>query len=358
MERSIVKSKKNPLVLFRCDASFSIGYGHLVRCLVLANELKNSHNCSVEFAMLSSSIPSNYNDISSYKISRPFLKNTELFEESAWLLELVIRKDVDILILDTRTKLNSKVIAQIREKGIVIATIDDPEDKRIECDLAFYSPVSPVLKLNWNGFKGEVYIGWEWIILRPQFYLSNKNSRQDYIMQNNILVSMGASDPNHLTLLALRNLEKLNQKINLTIIIGKEFRDRIQLNNLVSNSKHLISIIEDVVDMANQMKLADLAIISFGVTAYEAAAIGLPSIHLCISDDHAESSETFDDMGMAITLGNVIGKENIHLNSAISKLLDNKKLLTDMSLACIKQLDGKGFIRIGKKIIDKFCKMT
>lgn len=44
---------------------------------------------------------------------------------------------------------------------------------------------------------------------------------------------------------------------------------------------------EDAHDMPALMAQADLAIASFGVTAYELAARGVPAIYLCLTDDHA-----------------------------------------------------------------------
>ncbi|MBW1613303.1 MAG: hypothetical protein JRJ57_04875, partial [Deltaproteobacteria bacterium] len=76
----------------------------------------------------------------------------------------------NVLILDVRDGLSKSVLRNIKQKfDIKIVTIDDPEDKRLEADLAFYPPVPQVKRIDWTGFTGELYVGWEWVILRREF---------------------------------------------------------------------------------------------------------------------------------------------------------------------------------------------
>ena len=42
---------KEQAIAFRCDASSSVGFGHLVRCLALADELKAAGSCHCVFFM-------------------------------------------------------------------------------------------------------------------------------------------------------------------------------------------------------------------------------------------------------------------------------------------------------------------
>ena len=50
------------------------------------------------------------------------------------------------------------------------------------------------------------------------------------------------------------------------------------------------------------MKKSDLAICSFGITAYELAALNIPSLHVCLNTDHINSSALFVDNQMAYCL--------------------------------------------------------
>ena len=51
------------------------------------------------------------------------------------------------------------------------------------------------------------------------------------------------------------------------------------------------------------MSSSDLAVISFGMTAYEIAALNIPALYICISSDHALSSNAFVNAGFGISLG-------------------------------------------------------
>jgi len=193
-------------ILFRCDASVKIGIGHVVRCLALADYLKENYDCNILFAMRNCELQI---DIlkKSYRIIEPKHKS---FIYVKWLSECIFNTKSDILILDVRDGLTRKELNLIKIKtGVKIVTFDDPEDKRLESDLAFYPPVPQFRELNWKEYKGKLYVGWDYVLLRTEF--NRKYAKPKNIIPN-ILLTMGGTDGNNMIDIVLGALINVNVK--------------------------------------------------------------------------------------------------------------------------------------------------
>jgi UDP-2,4-diacetamido-2,4,6-trideoxy-beta-L-altropyranose hydrolase len=336
-------------VLFRCDGDSETGLGHITRCLALSDELRGVHNCQVIFAIRKGAIGIRMVEDKQYPviISR---ENGQKFDYENWLNECIDKVNARAIVFDVRDGLSKDAVKKIRDRGVKIITIDDPEDKRLEADLGFYPPVPQVKKADWTGFTGELFTGWEWLVLRKEF--SNPNSRPSN-KKPVILVTMGGSDPADLTLKAVESLESINEEFEVIVVLGREFQSKERLNYLLSQSKYHFEILCNVKNMAEIMSQSDLAIASFGVTAYELAAMGVPAIYLCLTSDHAESAYFFKNSGIGINLGPYgdVGREV--LAQAIRSLLINPRLRKSMSSKSSNLIDCKGAQRIAKLIFER-----
>ena len=77
-------------------------------------------------------------------------------------------------------KLTKQKLKQLKNNNkIRVVTIDDPEDKRLESDLAFYPPIPQLKKITWGGFSGKLFVGWEYVLLRDEY---NKSYPRHYII--------------------------------------------------------------------------------------------------------------------------------------------------------------------------------
>ena len=66
------------------------------------------------------------------------------------------------------------------------------------------------------------------------------------------------------------------------------------------------------------MSQSHLVIASFGVTAYECAAVGAPSLIYSLSEDHMISAKSLVNAGLTITMGRL----RILINLSFRKLLN------------------------------------
>lgn len=336
-------------VLFRCDASPSIGLGHVVRCLALADELRRKHGVDVSFAMRANPLASEMVGRESYPVLEAPIGE---FDQSVWLNECVLQSHAGSLFVDVRDDLSRAALDSLSARGTVIATLEDLSDRRFAADLAFYPPVPQVYRFDWSSFRGQLCVGWEWIILRSQF------ARAFPVRDNSnlsLLIAMGGSDPAGLTLKAVRAVDRLDSRsgsdFESTIIVGAGFRYRAALLELLEQSRKKFRVREDVSDMSSAMAAAGLAICSFGMTAYELAAMGVPSIYACLSEDHAESASALVSEGMGISVGVDDSGTEMRLRDAVGRLLGDRELRARMSACACELIDGLGANRIGGLLV-------
>ncbi len=313
-ERVLLANLKNKNILIRCDASPAIGLGHITRCLVLANDFRDEgHN--VYFAMRNYTLGITKAKENNFEV---FIANEDNFNYNDWIQKIADDKKINIFIGDIRDALPIETIEELKQKNILTVAIDEPSDYRIACDLCFYPPVPQVDELDWTGFKGQIYKGFEYVILRPEFY-------KNYVKVNNkipnILVMMGGTDPHNLTLKVLKQLLAKKEQLHLSVIMRKDHIDYDAIKSLSSN----LRIYSDVKNMAEFLNGIDFAVITFGMSAYELLAMHIPAVHICLDDEHWKSSEMFEKNNFSMrinkkNLDNQIGLINIDMQ-IIRKLL-------------------------------------
>jgi spore coat polysaccharide biosynthesis predicted glycosyltransferase SpsG len=337
-------------VLFRCDASPSIGLGHVVRCMALADELRGKHDVDVSFAMRS-------NPLASEMVGREPYPVLEApggeFDQSAWLNECVHHSRAGAVFVDVRDDLSKAALDSLSARGIVIATLEDLSDRRFAADMAFYPPVPQVRRIDWAGFRGQLCVGWEWIILRSQFAREFSDRHNSEL---SLLIAMGGSDPAGLTLKAVRAVDRIDPRLGsdfeATIIVGAGFCHRSALVELLGRSQRKFMVREDVSDMSSVMADADLAICSFGMTAYELAATGVPSVYVCLSEDHAESASALVSAGMGVSVGVDDSGTETRVVDAAGRLLADRELRDRMSSCARILVDGRGTSRIAELLVN------
>ena len=163
---------------------------------------------------------------------------------------------------------------------------------------------------------------------------------------------MGGSDPAGLTLRAARALDELDPVFRARFVIGPGMKDRERVARTIVSLHQNYETIEGADDLATEYASADLALAAFGVSAFELAAFGVPSIYLGLTKDHAISASAFEHAGLGISLGVIDEIADEAIAAATRQLLSDANRRREMRTAALATVDGEGAARIAADIAE------
>jgi spore coat polysaccharide biosynthesis predicted glycosyltransferase SpsG len=333
-------------VLFRCDGSHLIGMGHVIRCMALADAFTSSHKCRVEWAI---KVDEAVLALLANKYRHSILpESSEDGSRMNSLARIIEDTATNILILDIKNEYSSEEITELKNTfGLLVVTIDDGEEKRNAADLAFYPPVPQLKESDWSHFNGQRFAGWEYLLLRSKFGDSNVEQNEKPFK---IFISMGGSDPHLLSTRVMQIILGLDLSAEVSIIIGPHFTEDNRLPEIPKDSELLMHVHRTPERIWEIMARCHMAIATFGVTAYELLACGIPTVMLSISPDHALSAEKIHTAGCGISVGIHDAITDESLGGVILDLFGNKEKLQTMKEHCAGLVDGKGASRVASII--------
>lgn len=327
-------------VIMRCDGGAALGFGHVRRCLSIARKLRDREGLGVRFAMIRDP-----DAISAVRAEGFFVDvMPENAAEIDWLLDLSALHAPKAFVLDIRTGLTPYSVLRLRGTDTLVFAVDDGSERRLMADATFYPPVPQVFSLDWDLAEREPSVGWEWVSL-GQDELPPRKPRG---VLPNVLVSMGGADPLGLTMPAVRALLAINEKMNVTVVLGPSAPQ--DLEEQLSKVAPAFKVRRNPKNMAQLMAGADVALVTFGVTAYELGAIGVPAIYIGLNEDHVASASAFVKSGMGVSLGAAAHVTEAQIGEAVQQLLEDDELRRSMSAAGRMNLDGRGAARIAARI--------
>ena len=324
------------LALIRCDGGGRFGYGHVKRMVALARSLRDREGIGALFAV-------NGTADALEPIARAGFEAILLDGAKGAMTALVQSHAPDMLVCDLREGMGREELERLSKQVALSAAIDDASERRLAADLAYYPPVPQAEALDWQGSACVARIGWEWALLGMTKPAASKRAAPP---RPTLLVAMGGSDPQALTLRIARALTKLNPVFRARFVIGPGMENRSRIARAVASLGSNFETLEGAADLAAEYAACDLALTAFGVTAYELAACGVPALYLCLTDDHALSASAFEQAGMGLSLGVAARAQDEDIARAVWALLSDSQRRREMRAAGLMTIDGEGASRI------------
>ncbi len=338
------------ICVFRADSSLTLGSGHVVRCLTLADALK-SRGCQVFFV-----IQNLAGEMSQYIQSRgyEFFKipdhagnlNADAQATKSLLQAGGIRPDW--LIID-HYQIGIEWESYLRDQTHRIAVIDDLADRSHDCDLLLDQNTADNRYSLLISRHSLQLLGPSYALLRTDFHRYRQQGLCRKEALRNLLIFFSGSDATQETRKSLTAVIGSSLSIqNIHVVIGSNYPDPQGLHTLCRRFPH-IQLHTQVPHMAQLMYEADVALGSFGAATWERCSVGLPVVGTVLADNQVMPAKIVTDQDAGLNLGRAADVNGQAYVDALKSLSSDR--LNEISKKSAQLVDGKGTERVVAHLI-------
>jgi UDP-2,4-diacetamido-2,4,6-trideoxy-beta-L-altropyranose hydrolase len=337
-------------VLFRTDASDSIGTGHLMRCMTLGSELRKS-GASVTFACRSLAEPlAHAARERGFRLVSVDTQHTEQHADADATLAAVGARSFDWMIVD-HYGLDAAWELRMRKASHLSLVIDDLANRPHDCDV--------LLDQNLRRDGGASYdrylpAGCE-RLLGPRYALLDESFRAQRsnlagTERRAILISFGGSDPHSLTLPVLRALlQDARRDVPIDVVVGALQRDVRAIEDAATDAAD-VTIHKATREMARLMARAKIYIGAGGGTSWERCCLALPGVVVAAAENQEEPCAALETAGSHVYLGKASSVSPTAIAQAAFELLASPDSQERLSVQSAALVDGHGAARVAARL--------
>lgn len=326
-------------VLFICKASTQIGLGHLIRSRSLAVKFfqKLQYQGEIEFIVLGpQKMLSRLLSLVEFKVS--------IFETEE---HIKLSTAFDIIFFDMLS-IQESALQEIKRQGRILVSISPIFDQMKEMDVLFHR--SKYLELSEANVPKKSFSSLEYAIIQENC-LRISTARYEENLEGYsfpIAISMGGGDAANKTLTLLKSLKSCKVPATFWVMLGEGYRHSYDslINEIVKDSQHEIILARTNKSMWQILQNCVLAILPGGITTYEAAYAGLPTINFSENLGKQFIIKELAEESACLLIGDLSQKNLDELNHQIESLYYDRTELMKMHLNTKKIIDGKGAERI------------
>ena len=361
-------------VVFRVDASIQMGMGHMVRCLTLAEGLKQNHfNVSFLSQLLSGE---HYRTVETRGFpifNFPALNNDPLDQgrdgsaSNAHRLEVDWQHDSDnaVIALSSMRPMPDWLIVDhyaldrrweksVRRFVKNLMVIDDLADRPHDCEILLDQTCTED-RHRYQDLLPEhckQLLGGDYALLRPEF--SALRSRTEFpkrfLNADRLHVFFGGGDTSGHTVRFSRLLLDFFPSLKLRIAVSASFRHLPQLIQLSERHGERVVWNQDVTNMAEHMSGCTIAVGTPGMTTWERACMGLPAAYLTNAENQVDILGSLQKSGFCEWLGRAETITDDAFIQGMTDFLNEKGKLARMRELGLAKVDGKGVERTVREI--------
>jgi spore coat polysaccharide biosynthesis predicted glycosyltransferase SpsG len=308
-------------------SSHAMGMGHLFRTINLYRGLRQ-RGANAVVVLLGEHVPAS-EWLRSARIPFQEIKD-QVAAQPGWEVGIVLRYRAKVWVND-RLHTDLDHVSCIKAMGLRLCTFDDLGSGAAMADV-HVAALAMVRGENPQGAK--VLVGLKFLILSPEI----EHFRRQRIHHNSWVVSLGGSDTHGVTVKVAQWLSSRQQ--HATLILGPGFNHEDELAKVVGIN---FTVKRTVKSLISEFACHDLAITGGGLTAFEATAVGLPTVTVANEEWEVAHCLHLQGLGCSIFAGM---HKNINWSS-----LEVSQDLTSMSAKALHAIDTDGIIRVSLELM-------
>ena len=306
-----------PRLLFRADGNATIGLGHLVRLLALADQLRGLapgvfliREPTVAVAQL---VTAAGWELHALPGNQPWLA------EANWLVHSFLLP-TDVLLLDGYS-FEETYQRRLRTSGCGLVYIDDLLAGPVVADVLInHSP--GVVETDYQSAAGTRFLLGPAFSLLRQPFLEGATLPQAPAAVGSALVCFGGADPLRLTLRTLTALRTLPQLQRVGLLLGGAFGDAAALEQLaVLAAVPTVTIYRNVAaaTLVELLRTYDVAVVPASTVLIEALVLGRPALTGYYADNQRALATYVHTQQQAFSIGNFADLTDSNLLAALSQ---------------------------------------
>jgi UDP-2,4-diacetamido-2,4,6-trideoxy-beta-L-altropyranose hydrolase len=340
----------SPRILFVPDAGREIGGGHVMRCLTLAQALRDG---GATAAFMASPPTAEILDLfAGPEIERIAASDAEparLAEEAARAAD---RFDACVFDSFRLGADGHRAIARGRPSLV----IDNLADRALACDLLM-EPDPGRDPRDYDGLVPEtarLLLGPDYALVRPAFVAQREAALQRRSARGpvqRVLVSMGLTDVGAISARVVdRMLPRLGDA-SIDVVLGPNTASEARLKTLAARDPRLRLHIA-VEDMASLMAQADLCVGAGGASIWERCTLGLPAVLVVLANNQAAVGDWLAGHGAVERVDARAPDFEAAFDRAFTGLMRSPDRVARLSAESAKLCDGTGADRVAEAFLE------
>jgi UDP-2,4-diacetamido-2,4,6-trideoxy-beta-L-altropyranose hydrolase len=352
-------------IAFRVDASLKIGTGHFMRCLTMADALRQR---GAEIRFVSRRLPDYLLQMLKHQahdfapLEGPALEEcghdpphahwleTSQAQDAADTVQALSSQSWDWVVVD-HYALDARWETMLRGSAKRIAAIDDIADRQHDCDLLLDQNFHRDPSERYRGkvpAQCDLLLGPRYALLREEFRSIRASVKPRAGDVRRILIFFGGVDADNYTGYAIEATAALGiSGLQVDVVVGECHPRREEI--AAQSERHGFTCHVQTPRMAELIAAADLAIGAGGTAVWERCCLGLPALVLRLANNQG------DQIAAAAGAGLLYAPDRKHDGAAwiqrhAAALIENPSLREVISRTSMQAVDGRGVWRVAGRM--------